>query len=139
MSDRCKKNHIEADQLSILKFFWELSAAEVNRLKCENCKEDTYCVYVNKEYKKLCGNCCDKERDKKGPETSEKWLVMSFCIASLSFFKSDRLPQLISNSPLIVFYFSLSFHILLGGGFVVYFFVCTAIGTHFPFYFHQSV
>lgn len=34
-------------------------------MKCERCKKETYCVYINRNYEKLCGTCCDKEEAKK--------------------------------------------------------------------------
>jgi hypothetical protein len=34
-------------------------------MKCEKCKEETHCIYITKDYEKLCGACCDREEQKK--------------------------------------------------------------------------
>lgn len=33
--------------------------------KCDKCKEKTYCFYPWKKDKWICGECKDKERDKR--------------------------------------------------------------------------
>ena len=35
--------------------------------KCDKCGKKEYAIHLTREYKKLCGKCCDKVRPK------EKW------------------------------------------------------------------
>lgn len=32
--------------------------------KCDECGEESYCIFITREYKKLCGKCYDKVRPK---------------------------------------------------------------------------
>lgn len=32
--------------------------------KCDECKQESYCIYITREYKNLCGDCYDKIRPK---------------------------------------------------------------------------
>ena len=41
-------------------------------MKCEKCKEDTYCIYVTKEGDKVCGKCHDKLHGVKNAKSDRK-------------------------------------------------------------------